>query len=314
MSRFTKASREQRRLKIALIAPTGHGKTRTGLQVGCGLAELEGGRLAVIDTEGDRRRGSASIYAGDVDEHGTELDFDVLVLKDHEPRAFVEAVREAEREGYAVVMIDSVSHAWFWLLNYVDQKGGKFQAWKTATPMWRSLLNEINECEVHIIATMRAKVKHEIVEDSSGRKTVNKLGVGAEARAGAEYEFDLIGEFPRVGVMELTKARAADLAGTLWDRPGANFAYRVHAWANSGTSPVEQLAAMLGDDFALLDTWLGERDRPALEAMTPSQQRKVLDYLTAKLPAWSQWVEQHRSDSATDLPDATTDSTTEEGM
>jgi len=98
---FTKATKWQARLRMAIQGPAGSGKTYTSLCFGCALAEMRGGRLAVIDTE----RGSAVKYAD-------RYDFDVVALESFQPERYVEAIDAAEAAGYRVLVIDSLSHAW----------------------------------------------------------------------------------------------------------------------------------------------------------------------------------------------------------
>src|SRR5688572_28015560 len=119
MSAFKKASKKQQKLRLAITGPAGAGKTYTALT----LAKHMGDRVALIDTE----RGSASKYAGDV------ADFDTLELDHFGVPQYLKAIADARAEGYPVLVIDSLSHAWSGkggILEEADNRGGKFQAWK----------------------------------------------------------------------------------------------------------------------------------------------------------------------------------------
>src|SRR5690242_478558 len=96
---FQKAVKYQAKGRVALAGPAGAGKTMTALKLATALAD--GGEIAVIDTE----RGSASKYAD-------LFSFDVLELDNYHPDKFVQGIHEAEHAGYAVLVIDSLSHAW----------------------------------------------------------------------------------------------------------------------------------------------------------------------------------------------------------
>src|SRR4051812_36581442 len=99
VKRFQKAVKTRARLRMALIGPSGSGKTFTAIKVG---EELAGqGKVAVIDSE----RGSASKYAD-------LFTFDALDLESHSPKDYIECIDAAEAEGYTVLIIDSLSHAW----------------------------------------------------------------------------------------------------------------------------------------------------------------------------------------------------------
>src|SRR5262245_45672665 len=97
MSKFKKAEKTAARLRLSLMGPPGCGKTYTALTLACAL----GKKVALIDTE----HGSASKY-------GDLFDFDTLNLSTFHPRVYVEAIQEAQAEGYDSLVIDSLSHAW----------------------------------------------------------------------------------------------------------------------------------------------------------------------------------------------------------
>jgi hypothetical protein len=184
--KFTKATRKQAKLRLALTGPSGSGKTYSALLMAKGM----GGRIAVIDTE----RASASLYA-DV------CDFDALDLAPpYTPEAFVEAVTAAEHAGYDTLIVDSITHEWSGIggcLELVDEiarakyKGNSWSAWNDITPRHRAFLDKLMASNLHIIATMRSKTDTAQVEEN-GRKKVVKLGMKAEQRDGAEYEFTIV--------------------------------------------------------------------------------------------------------------------------
>ena len=96
---FNKAEKSQAKLRLGLIGPSGSGKTYTALSLASGL----GKKIAVVDTE----HASAALYA---DEFG--VPYDTLQLTSFEVENYVEAIELATREGYDVLIIDSLSHAW----------------------------------------------------------------------------------------------------------------------------------------------------------------------------------------------------------
>ncbi len=96
---FHKAVKYGAKLRMALSGPAGAGKTYTALTLATALADGQG--VALIDTE----HGSASKYAD-------LFTFDTLCLETFHPQRYIEAIHEAEAAGYAVLVIDSLSHAW----------------------------------------------------------------------------------------------------------------------------------------------------------------------------------------------------------
>ena len=183
---FKKAVRKQAKLRLALSGPSGSGKTYGALLLAKGM----GGRTAVIDTE----RGSASLYSH-------IHDFDALDLDPpYTPERFVDAVHAAERAGYDVLVVDSITHEWSGVggcLELVDEiararyKGNSWSAWNDITPRHRAFLDAILRSPMHIIATMRSKTETAQTEEN-GRKKVVKLGMKAEQRDGSEYEFTTV--------------------------------------------------------------------------------------------------------------------------
>ncbi len=183
---FTKATRKQAKLRLALTGPSGSGKTYSALLMASGI----GGKIAVVDTE----RSSASLYS-----HLAE--FDALDLDPpYTPERFIEAVRAAEKAGYSVLILDSITHEWSGIggcLELVDDiarskyKGNSWSAWNDITPRHRAFLDVLMQSPLHIIATMRSKTETAQVEEN-GRKRVAKLGMKSEQRDGTEYEFTVV--------------------------------------------------------------------------------------------------------------------------
>ena len=97
---FQKAQRKQAKLRLALCGPSGSDKTYSALLIAQGLAPE--GRIALIDTE----RGSGELYSH-------LADYDIATLTPpYTPDRYIALIREAEQAGYAVLIIDSLSHAW----------------------------------------------------------------------------------------------------------------------------------------------------------------------------------------------------------
>ena len=143
---FTKAVKYGAKIRFAISGPSGSGKTYTALRMAKVLAE--GGNVAVIDSE----HGSSAKYA---DEFG----FDICeVTPPHHPDRYVAAMQAAVAEGYSVLVVDTLSHAWFGeggLLELVDQFAhayktkDSFRAWKDATPIQTRMVEAILGLPVH---------------------------------------------------------------------------------------------------------------------------------------------------------------------
>lgn len=185
---FAKATRRRAYIKMALTGPSGSGKTYGALLVAFGLAG-EGGRVAVLDTE----NGSASLYAhlGDYDVQELSAPFT--------PQRYIQVIQEAEAAGYAVLVIDSLSHAWAGEGGLLSQKealdargGNSFANWAKVTPLQEQLKSALLQSGIHILATMRSKQDY-VLDQGDGRKVAPvKVGLAPIQRDGMEYEFSTV--------------------------------------------------------------------------------------------------------------------------
>lgn len=235
---FVKATKKQSKLRLDLEGPAGGGKTFSALAIASGL----GDKTALIDTE----RGSASLYSD-------KFNFDVAELETFAPHLFTEKIREAERAGYDVIIIDSLSHAWTGKGGALEMKdnaarkngGNTWTAWRDVTPEHNDLVDAILQCKAHIIVTMRTKMEHVQEKDDKGRTVIRKFGLKPIQREGMEYEFTIVGDMAE-GVMTVSKSRYDRLAGAVVSRPGKELGLQLRAWLESGEAPTEQKAVAPG--------------------------------------------------------------------
>ena len=223
---FKRAKKSQAKLRLGLIGPSGSGKTYTALSLASGL----GKKIAVVDTE----HKSAALYA---DEFGP---YDTEQLTSFEVENYVEAIELATREGYDVLIIDSLSHAWAGkggILEFVDKAakrtGNNFAGWRDATPKHNLLVESILAAPIHVICTLRSKVEH-IVETVKGRSQVRKVGMQPVQRDGLEYEFTIVGDLTQEHDLIVTKTRAAFLADAVINKPGRKLGEQLHEWLDAG--------------------------------------------------------------------------------
>lgn len=178
---FQRAQRQKTKLKMALEGPAGSGKTFSALRIAKGL----GSKIALIDTE----KGASNYYAN-------LFEFDNLELTSHLPDDYIKALKSAADAGYDTVIIDSISHEWIALLDWVEKRKtsmkSQFAVWAEATPMHNRFIEAILQSNLHIIATMRTKSDW-ILEDQDGKKgKPKKVGLAAVQREGMDFEFRLV--------------------------------------------------------------------------------------------------------------------------
>lgn len=244
MSKFTRAVRSQRKVHAAIDGPSGAGKTFTALDLAFALVDAGmATRVAAIDTE----HNSASLYAGEAP-HGRKWEFDTLNLTSFKPDNFSDSINLAVKEGYDVIVIDSLSHAWVGeggALDIVDNKGGnKFTAWKDVTPMHRRMIDTIIRCPAHIIATMRSKTEY-VLEDDVDRngkaiKVPRKIGVAPVQRDGMEYEFDLYASMDWSHQIKVSKSRCPRMQDATTVKPGPGFWAPLFDWLKSADATAPQ--------------------------------------------------------------------------
>lgn len=230
MTQFIKATKSQAKARIAMHGPSGSGKTYTALEWATVLAD--GGKVAVIDTE----RNSASLYAD-------KFEFDVLSFTPpYHPNKLIDVLDVAESEGYAAVVVDSLSHFWSGaggVLEIVDEaksaaKGNTYAAWQVGTPLQQRMVDRIISHPAHVIATMRSKTDWQI-ENNNGRITPTKVGLAPQQRDGIEYEFTLVLDIDVKHRASVSKTRYAAIADRTFDTTETKQAAKeVLAWLKSG--------------------------------------------------------------------------------
>lgn len=249
---FQKATRAQLKARVAFAGPTGSGKTWTSLEWATVLAN--GGRIAVVDTE----RGSASLYSD-------HFDFDVMSFEPpYDPGRLVDVLQAADEHGYAVVLVDSLSHFWEGEGGTRDiadaasarSGGNSFAGWKDATPKLRHLIDTMLGLDAHLVATMRSKMEYVIEQNDRGKSVPRKVGMAPVMRQGVEYEFTLVGDIDLDHRIAITKSRCDRLADELV-QPGraAEAAETFAAWLGEGEAlaPRHTVEALVGRLNALDD-------------------------------------------------------------
>jgi AAA domain len=255
-----KAERRKSKLRLALVGPTGSGKTFSALQLAFGL----GTRIGMIDTE----HGSGDLYAdlGDYDVITLEPPYTVAKYRD--------AIRAFEEAGYDTIIVDSLSHAWSGEGGLLDKQGqlensGKyrnsFATWREITPEHNKLVEQMLGSPAHIVATMRTKTEYVVERDDRGKNSVRKIGLSPVQRDGVEYEFTLV-----MDVAENHHARASKDRTSLFDgwsdRIGPQTGRMLRDWLDKGSEPVRAMPASVAPAPVLHGDWLDD-SIPALDEL-----------------------------------------------
>ncbi len=233
---FHKAVKYGAKLRLALSGPAGAGKTYTALTLATALAD--GGSVALIDTE----HGSASKYAD-------LFTFDTLCLETFHPQRYIDAIHEAEQGGYAVLVIDSLSHAWSGQGGLLEEKdkiarakysGNSFSAWNDASAIQNKLVNVILGAKLHIIATVRSKMDYVLETGANGKTMPRKVGMAPVQRDDLPYEFDVFCSMESDNTLIVDKSRCPALSGAVIAKPNGSVADTLKVWLSGEVQPVPQ--------------------------------------------------------------------------
>lgn len=246
MAFFTPATRTKSKLRMAIDGVSGSGKTFTALRFAFAL----GKRVAVINSES----GAIQKYL-DLSPDGQPWKFDICELANFAPTSYTAAILAAGQEGFDVLVIDSLSHAWAGAggaLELKDRVGDKnsFTAWKTITPMHNQMIEAILRSPCHVIVTMRSKTDYIIEPNAKGQMAPRKIGTCPIQRAGMEYEFDLYGTIDQDHFLTITKSRCPHptIVDAVVVKPDANWIAPVREWLNDGLEiPADAFAVTEAD-------------------------------------------------------------------
>lgn len=182
---FKKAEAKQAKLKLGLYGQQGSGKTFTSLLIAEGLAQVEGKRIAYIDTE----RGT-DFYCQSIPErkiHPEGFDFDAVYTRSI--MEALDAVQSIDPRQYGVLVLDSITHLWD---AAKEAYGGKrtssgtipIQAWGAIKKPYKAIMSELLSGDYHVIICGREGVVME--EDEDGETKV----VGKKMKAEGETPYD----------------------------------------------------------------------------------------------------------------------------
>ena len=156
------SQRRAAKMRLALQGASGSGKTYSSLLIAYGMTG-DWSKIAVIDSENC----SADLYA--------HLGgYQVLTLENYAPETYIEAIGICEQAGAEVIIIDSISHCWDYLLDFhANLQGNSFANWAKVTPRQNAFIQRILTSSAHVICTMRSKQDY-VLSDKNGKK---KFGI-----------------------------------------------------------------------------------------------------------------------------------------
>lgn len=169
------------KIRMALQGSSGSGKTMGALQIAYGLCS-NWNKVAIIDTEA----GSADLYS-------SLGKYNVLGLENpYSPDNYIRAIELCEDANMEVIILDSISHLWEYLLDYhSNMTGNSFTNWNKINPMLKAFVDKLLNSKCHIICTMRTKQDY-VLNLKDGKHIPEKVGLKSTFRDGIEYEFTIV--------------------------------------------------------------------------------------------------------------------------
>ena len=239
---FRTAQRRKAKLRLGLDGPSGSGKTFSALEIAYGLTH-DWSKIAMIDTE----HGSGDLYAN-------KGPYAVLTFDPpFQVERYIRAIHAAEAEGFEVIIIDSLTHAWAGTGGLLDlhdattqasNAKNSYTAWREVTPLHNELVDAILQSSAHVIATLRTKVDYIQDEDDNGRKRIRKVGTKPIQREGMDYEMTIVFDLSREHVATASKTRISEFDSWI-GVPDAKIGEQLLAWLEQGSDGTPPVAAAL---------------------------------------------------------------------
>jgi len=234
-----KAERHRAKARIGLCAPSGGGKTHSGLLLANGLGQ----KIALIDTE----NGSGELEAGKPNIPSYDV---VTITAPFEPQKYINAIYELGKLGYDVIVIDSLSHAWAGQGGLLEQQGtaaertkNTYTAWREVTPFHNKLIDAMLQAPCHVIATMRSKTDYVLETNDRGKQQPRKVGLAPVQREGMDYEFTIVFDIDQATHQAtVSKDRTSLFDGQLPHKISRETGAKILEWLNSGAEQISQPA------------------------------------------------------------------------
>jgi len=266
------SERKKARIKLALQGSAGSGKTFSSLLLAKGLTNGDFNKVAIIDTE----HGSADLYA--------HLgNYNVMTMESpFSPEKYIEAISICESAGIEVIIIDSISHCWDYLLDiHSNMPGNSFTNWGKITPRQNAFVNKILQSNSHIISTMRVKQDY-VLNQKNGKFVPEKVGLKAIQRNDLDYEFTIVFDVDIAHGIKATK----DRTGLFIDKPefiiNASTGKKIREWCEQGVGTEQEMLATIVKEIIACTTIEGLRH---IYSKHPSYQTKINDTILLRKTA-----------------------------
>lgn len=206
---FEKVVRAKSKARIALIGPSGAGKTLSALYLAYGITG-DWSKIALIDTEHERGR-----FYAERDDLQTGAYLYESLTPPYSPEKYISLVKGAEEivGENGVIIVDSFSHAWdneggvLDIKSEIAKQKGKndYTAWDEAGKVQNNLVNTILSTKCHTLITMRTKMAYAMEINDRGKNVPVKIGLAPVQRENTEYEFDICFQISQQHIASISK-------------------------------------------------------------------------------------------------------------
>ena len=218
-----KASRKKAKIKLCLQGPSGSGKTYSALLLAYGLCN-DWAKICVIDTENH----SADLYS-QLGEYNT-----ISLTGPYTPEIYMQAIDACAKAGIEVIIIDSLSHEWEYIINFhASLSGNSFTNWGKVTPRHNEFIQTLLDTNKHVIGTVRTKQDY-VLNERNGKMVPEKIGLKPIQRDDLEYLFTLTFEIDRNHIAQSTKDRTGLFTNKQGQVINANTGRSILEWCNYG--------------------------------------------------------------------------------
>jgi hypothetical protein len=255
---------------MGLQGPSGSGKTYSALLLAYGLSG-NWESIAVIDTENH----SAELYS-----HLGPFQV-VNLTNPFSPERYIEAIDLCIKSGIEVVIIDSISHEWEFLLDYhASLHGNSFTNWAKVTPRQNAFVQKLLQSPIHVISTIRTKQDY-VLSEKNGKMVPEKVGLKSVQRDGLDYEFSLVFDLDIKNYASASKDRTGLFNGMPEFKITTETGVTINNWCNEGAEiSVEDVSNRVGDTRSLPELLTLYKEFPqfqeALKSEFEAQKRRLL--------------------------------------
>jgi hypothetical protein len=168
----------------------------------------------------------------------------VAIDPPYSPEKYIKAIELCEKAGMEVIIIDSISLCWDYLLDvHSNMPGNSFTNWGKITPRQNAFVNKILRSKAHIISTMRVKQDY-VLNQKNGKMVPEKVGLKAIQRNDLDYEFTIVFDIDSAHNAKASK----DRTGLFISKPefiiNASTGKKILQWCSQGSGSEEEKAKL----------------------------------------------------------------------